>query len=91
MLNERMLLKELSEIKRRNGVVTIFWITSHQARAKRIQWLEDNGVIVPMRNDERCAFPNCVFSVHEERLTPRALDGAKAPQKSKRSTGTPRK
>ena len=82
MLNEKMLLKELSEIKRRDGIVSIFWITSSQARARRIQWLQDNGVIVPMRQDKRDAFPNCVFSVHEERLTLRALNATTESDKS---------
>ena len=59
--------KEL-ELIRKQGVVSIFWITEIMARAKRIDEMVKAGVLVRHRDDPRDAYPWCVFTVHEDKL-----------------------
>lgn len=65
-MNVKLLNKELEQIKsvQADGFfVTIFWITSTNARAERITWLTNNGYIRRNRQSEHDAFPVCVFEV----------------------------
>jgi hypothetical protein len=73
MLNKKLLLKEFELIKK-NRVVSIFWIIKTNARAKRIMYLEKIGAIVRQRQARADAYPNCVFEIHEQRLTMLATD-----------------
>jgi hypothetical protein len=86
MQNINLLRKDLSQIKE-FGIVSIFWITDTNARARRVAWLENHGFIVRNRNDKRDAFPYCVFDVTAKRLTQRALDGAKSAPKNRSISG----
>ena len=47
-------------------VVSIFWVTKNQRRAKAIQFLQDRGVIQRMEDDPRDVYPMCVFSTKGE-------------------------
>lgn len=73
MLNKKLLLEEFRSIKR-SRVVSIFWITKTNYRAKRIMYLEKIGAIVRQRQARADAYPNCVFEIHEQRLTMLAPD-----------------
>lgn len=68
MLNKKLLLKEFEVIKK-SRVVSIFWITATNARAKRISYLEKIGAIVRQRKARADAYPNCVFDIQEIVLT----------------------
>ena len=73
MLNKKLLLKEFEAIKKAR-IVSIFWITETNARAKRVSYLEKIGAIVRQREARADAYPNCVFDIHEQRLTQLAPD-----------------
>ncbi len=46
-----------------DGGASIFWLTATQARAKRMERLEQAGRIVRRKNDARDVYPWCVFEV----------------------------
>jgi len=77
MLNTKLLLQDFQAIKKAR-VVSIFWITATNARAKRITYLEKIGAIVRQREARADAYPNCVFDVHEQCLTMLAPDKGQA-------------
>jgi hypothetical protein len=82
MLNTKLLLQDFQAIKK-DRVVSIFWITATNARAKRIAYLEKIGAIVRQREARADAYPNCVFDIHEQCLTQRAPHSADAPPESR--------
>lgn len=65
-MNYKLLKKELDFI-RGAKTVSIFWVTKTTARAKRITWLENHGVIE--RTDKRDRYPYIDYLVHEEKLS----------------------
>ena len=66
-MNKKLLQKEFDAIKTAR-IVSIFWITSTNARAVRIEHLERIGAIVRQREVREDAYPNCVFDVDEAKL-----------------------
>ena len=66
-MNKKLLQKEFDTIKKAR-IVSIFWITSTNARAARIEHLEKIGAIVRQRKSRADAYPYCVFDVDEAKL-----------------------
>ena len=66
-MNKKLLQKEFDTIKKAR-IVSIFWITSTNARAARIEHLEKIGAIVRQRKSRADAYPYCVFAVNEAKL-----------------------
>jgi hypothetical protein len=57
-----VLRRELKRIKADVGA-SIFWLTDTQARAKRLDRAERDGLIVRHKEDKRDRYPWCVFEV----------------------------
>jgi hypothetical protein len=56
------------EFLRRWRVVSIFWVTETQARARRLDRMQKAGAIRRERNEEWDAYPYCVFVLDEGRF-----------------------
>lgn len=50
-----------------DGVVSIFWITKTQRRARAIARLEQDGFIKRLKEDGRDTYPICVFEINEKK------------------------
>lgn len=64
-VNKKKLLDEFREIEK-SKIVSIFWVTSSQARAARIELLEKSGAITRCRESSMDAYPYMVFKTNED-------------------------